>query len=75
MMKWQNKKSNTIPIVINKGGLIVYAIQSIGIIVKIVNGVPESSTNATTNIYKNSELKSTENTYINYLYIDDVPIV
>ena len=31
--------------------------------------------NYTTNVYKTSELKSPEHTYINHGYIDDVPII
>lgn len=67
-------KSDTIPVVINKDGLVVYATEGIGRIIKIVNGSPIIVNNTTTNIYKTSELKA-DHTYINHSYIDDVPII
>ena len=68
-------KSNSIPVVINKEGLVVYASEGIGRIIKTIDGTPTTATNTTTNIYKTSELKSPEHTYINHSYIDDVPII
>lgn len=71
----QNNKSNDIPVVINEDGLVVYATEGIGRIVKIINGSATNSTEYTAYLYKNKNLTSPEHTYINHAYIDDVPII
>ena len=71
----QNNKSNDIPVVINEDGLVVYATEGIGRIVKIINGSATNSTEYTAYVYKNKNLTSPEHTYINHAYIDDVPII
>ena len=71
----KNIKSNDIPVVINEDGLVVYATEGIGRIVKIINGVATNSTAYTAYVYKNKNLTSPEHTYINHAYIDDVPII
>ena len=71
----QNNKSNNIPVAINEDGLIVYATEGIGRIVKIINGVPVNSVDYTVYVYKNENLNSLEHTYINHAYIDDAPII
>ncbi len=71
----KNTKKQGIPVVINKEGIVIYATEGIGRIVKIINGNVDTTNNHTTNVYKTSELKSPENTYINHGYIDDVPII
>ena len=71
----KNAKNQGIPVVINKEGLVIYATEGIGRIVKIIDGNVDTTNNYTTNVYKTSELKSPEHTYINHGYIDDVPII
>ena len=71
----KNAKNQGIPVVINKEGIVVYATEGIGRIVKIIDGNVDTTNNYTTNVYKTSELKSPEHTYINHGYIDDVPII
>lgn len=71
----KNTKNQGIPVVVNKEGIVVYATEGIGRIVKIIDGKVETTNNYTTNIYKTSELKDPEYTYINHGYIDDVPII
>lgn len=71
----QNNKSNDIPVVINEDGLVVYATEGIGRIVKIINGSATNSTEYTAYVYKNKNLTSPEHTYINHAYIDDAPII
>ncbi|MGL6107352.1 glucosaminidase domain-containing protein [Romboutsia sp.] len=76
----QNKvKSNVIPVVINKDGVVVYATESIGKIVKIIDGRPvvegdSDYSKYTANIYKTATSTSSF-TYINHSYIDDAPII
>lgn len=70
-----NKRTNNIPVVINEEGLVVYATQGIGRIVRIVNGVVDSSISMTTNLYKDKNLTTPEHTYINHAFIDDAPII
>ena len=71
----KNNKSNDIPVVINEDGLVVYATEGIGKIVKIINGYATNSTEYTAYVYKNKNLTLPEHTYINHAYIDDVPII
>lgn len=71
----KNTKNQGIPVVINKEGIIIYATEGIGRIVKIIDGNVDTTNNYTTSVYKNSELNSPEHTYINHGYIDDVPII
>ena len=71
----KNTKKQGIPVVINKEGIVIYATEGIGRIVKIIDGSVDTTNNYTTNVYKTSELKSPEHTYINHGYIDDVPII
>ena len=71
----KNTKKQGIPVVINKEGIVIYATEGIGRIVKIIDGSVDTTNNYTTNVYKASELKSPEHTYINHGYIDDVPII
>ena len=71
----KNTKNQGIPVVINKEGIVIYATEGIGRIVKIIDGNVDTTNNYTTNVYKTSELKSPEHTYINHGYIDDVPII
>ena len=71
----KNTKNQGIPVVINKEGIVIYATEGIGRIVKIIDGNIDTTNNYTTNVYKTSELKSPEHTYINHGYIDDVPII
>lgn len=71
----KNAKNQGIPVVISKEGIVVYATEGIGRIVKIIDGNVDTTNNYTTNVYKTSELKSPEHTYINHGYIDDVPII
>ena len=71
----KNTKNKGIPVVINKEGIVIYATEGIGRIVKIIDGKVDTTNNYTTNVYKTSELKSPEHTYINHGYIDDVPII
>ena len=71
----KNTKNQGIPVVINKEGIVIYATEGIGRIVKIIDGKVDTTNNYTTNVYKTSELKSPEHTYINHGYIDDVPII
>lgn len=73
--KQQNNKSTDIPVVINEDGLVVYATEGIGRIVKVINGSPTTSTSYTAYVYKNKSLTSPEHTYINHAYIDDAPII
>ena len=71
----KNTKNQGIPVVINKEGIVIYATEGIGRIVKIINGNVDTTNNHITNVYKTSGLKSPEHTYINHGYIDDVPIL
>lgn len=71
----KNTKKQGIPVVINKEGIVIYATEGIGRVVKIIDGNVDTTNNYTTNVYKTSELKSPEHTYINHGYIDDVPII
>ena len=71
----KNTKKQGIPVVINKEGIVIYATEGIGRVVKIIDGNVDITNNYTTNVYKTSELKSPEHTYINHGYIDDVPII
>ena len=71
----KNTKNQGIPVVINKEGIVIYATEGIGRVVKIIDGNVDTTNNYTTNVYKTSELKSPEHTYINHGYIDDVPII
>ena len=71
----KSTKNQGIPVVINKEGIVIYATEGIGRIVKIIDGKVDTTNNYTTNVYKTSELKSPEHTYINHGYIDDVPII
>ena len=71
----KNTKNQGIPVVINKEGIVIYATEGIGRIVKIIDGNIDTTNNYTTNVYNTSELKSPEHTYINHGYIDDVPII
>ena len=71
----KNNKSNDIPVVINEDGLVVYATEGIGKIVKIINGYATNSTEYTAYVYKNKKITLPEHTYINHAYIDDVPII
>lgn len=71
----KNTKNKGIPVVINKEGIVVYATEGIGRIVKIIDGNVDTTNNYTTNVYKTSEINSPEHTYINHGYIDDVPIL
>lgn len=71
----QNNKSNDIPVVINEDGLVVYATEGIGRIVKVINGSATNSTEYTAYVYKDKNLTLPEHTYINHAYIDDVPII
>ena len=71
----KNTKNQGIPVVINKEGIVIYATEGIGRIVKIIDGNVDTTNNYTTNVYKTLELKSPEHTYINHGYIDDVPII
>ncbi|CEI73319.1 cell wall-binding repeat-containing protein [Romboutsia hominis] len=72
----QNEYSyeNIVPSVINKEGLIVYSTNSIGRIVKLGDGISESSINYTAKLYKNAN-DTNEYTYINHGYIEDVPVI
>lgn len=65
---------NIIPSVINKEGLVVYSTNSIGRIVKLGDGISESSINYTVKLYKNAN-DTNEYTYINHGYIEDVPVI
>lgn len=69
------QKNNSIPVVINKDGLVVYATEGIGRIIRMKDGVPSTSIDTTVNLYKTSELKSPEHTNINHFYVDDVPVI
>nr|WP_317332019.1 S-layer homology domain-containing protein [uncultured Romboutsia sp.] len=71
----KNTKNQGIPVVINKEGIIIYATEGIGRIVKIIDGNVDTTNNYTTSVYKTSGLNSPEHTYINHGYIDDVPII
>lgn len=71
----KNAKKQGIPVVISKEGIVVYATEGIGRVVKIIDGNVDTTNNYTTNVYKTLELKSPEHTYINHGYIDDVPII
>lgn len=71
----KNAKNQGIPVVINKEGIVIYATEGIGRIVKIIDGNIDTTNNYATNVYKTSQLKSPEHTYINHGYIDDVPII
>ena len=66
----KNTKKQGIPVVISKEGIVVYATEGIGRVVKIIDGNVDTTNNYTTNVYKTSELKSPEHTYINHGYID-----
>ena len=69
-------KENVIPVVINEDGLVVYATEGIGRIVKIIDGVPVTENKYIVPIFKN-ENDGDKNSYtsINHGYIDDVPII
>ena len=68
-------KNEGVPVVINNEGIVIYATEGIGRIVKIINGNIDTTNNYTTNVYKTADLKSPEHTYINHGYVDDVPII
>ena len=68
-----------IPAVINKDGLVVYATDAIGKIVKVVNGKTVNNNDVDYSsyvvpIYK-SETSKNEYTFINHGFIDDVPVI
>ena len=73
-IKNQYVGQNIIPVVINQNGIIEYATNAIGRIVKIGDGISENATNFTVKLYKDSDKKN-EYTYINNGYMDDVPIL
>lgn len=68
-----------IPTVINKDGLVVYATEAIGKVVKIVgdryvNNNDINYTSYVVPIYENESSKN-EYTFINHAFIDDVPVI
>ena len=69
-------KENVIPVVINEDGLVVYATEGIGRVVKIIDGVPVAENKYIAPIFKNENDRD-KNSYtsINHGYIDDVPII
>ena len=50
----KNTKSQGIPVVINKEGIVIYATEGIGRVVKIIDGNVDTTNNYTTNVYKTS---------------------
>ncbi len=69
-------KENVIPVVINEDGLVVYATEGIGRIVKIVDGTPVTENKYIVSLFKNeNDLDKNSYTSINHGYIDDVPII
>lgn len=80
-MEIANAKSNSIdhniiPVVIDENGLVIYATEGIGKIVKIIDGKPvsEKDTTKTALIYKTSTTTA-EYAAINHAFVDDVPII
>ena len=60
-------KENVIPVVINEDGLVVYATEGIGRIVKIIDGVPVTENKYIVPIFKN-ENDGDKNSYTSILY-------
>lgn len=69
-----NSDPNAVPSVLdNEKGLIVYATEALGRVVKVIDGQIYLPKDKNTNVYTNSLLSSAY-TYINHGYVDDVPI-
>lgn len=68
------QKSNNIPVVISKEGVIVYATEAIAKIVKMKDGQTISQNGHTAMLYKDKE-GTKEHGVIAHGYIDDVPVI
>lgn len=68
------KSKSILPSVLYKNGTIVYSVNSMGRIRKIVNGEPYNGTDKVTYIYPNKDMSGTSN-YVHQGYVSDVPII
>ena len=68
------KDKSDLVTVINAKGKIIYAEESIGRVVKYVNGNIDNTLKYTADLYSDKDLQK-KFTYINHGYIDDVPII
>ncbi|MDB1921716.1 glucosaminidase domain-containing protein [Clostridium tertium] len=66
---------NTIPVVINKSGQVVYSTNSMGRILKHIGGEVYPYFDKNTQLYSDSGLTVESAAYINQGYVDDVPII
>lgn len=66
---------NIIPTIVNEDGLIVYATDAIGKVVKFVDGQATTNNSYTVSLYSNASKSGGADTYIAHGYIDDVPII
>ena len=65
---------DTIPVILNNNGQVVYATFAMGRILKHINGAPDPTFSNNTYVYTSSSLGS-EYTYVNHGYVDDVPVI
>ena len=72
----EKKRSNgdSIPVILNNNGQVIYATFAMGRILKHINGVPDPTFSNNTYVYTNSSLSS-QYTYVNHGYVDDVPVI
>lgn len=65
---------NVEPVIIGRNGQVTYAANSMGQIIKYINGSIDPTFRNNTNIYSNKEM-TTAFTYVNHGYVKDVPII
>lgn len=62
------------PVIISKSGQVTYSTNSMGQIVKHINGSVDPTFNNNTNVYTTKEMTSAF-TYVNHGYVKDVPVI
>ena len=65
---------NIEPVIISKSGQVTYSTNSMGQIVKYINGSVDPTFNNNTNVYTTKEMTSAF-TYVNHGYVKDVPVI
>ncbi len=72
----KSKKNTTeeIPVIIDKDGVVIYATESIGRLVRLKDGKPDSDRRYNVNVYSTAT-STNEITYVNHGYMDDMPII
>lgn len=62
------------PVIISRNGQVAYSNNSMGQIIKYINGSIDPTFNNITNLYSNKEM-TTRFTYVNHGYVKDVPVI